>query len=120
MPTFTDLGLSSSLLKAIEKQGYNEPTDIQAQAIPLLLANKDVLGSAQTGTGKTAAFALPIIHHLEGPRDPKIKRVVQALILAPTRELAIQIQENFFQYSRFSNLRIGCFYWISNSFYFIM
>ncbi len=110
MPTFTDLGLSSSLLKAIEKQGYTEPTDIQSQAIPLLLSNKDVLGSAQTGTGKTAAFALPIIHHLEGPRDPKIKRVVQALILAPTRELAIQIQENFFQYSRFSNLRIGCFY----------
>ncbi len=110
MPSFTQLNLSTSLLKAIEKQGYTEPTDIQARAIPLLLNKQDVLGSAQTGTGKTAAFALPIIHHLEGFKDPKVKRQVQALILAPTRELAIQIQENFFVYSRFSNLRISCFY----------
>lgn len=109
MPSFTTLGLSSSLLKAIEKQGYTEPTPIQDAAIPILLQKKDLLASAQTGTGKTAAFSLPIIHHLEGQLFQP-KRLVRALILAPTRELAIQIQENFFQYSRFSNLRIACFY----------
>jgi ATP-dependent RNA helicase RhlE len=109
MPSFTTLGLSSSLLKAIEKQGYTDPTPIQEAAIPLFLAKKDILGSAQTGTGKTAAFALPIIQALEGQLfNPK--RAVKALILAPTRELAIQIQENFFQYGRFSNVRVACFY----------
>lgn len=107
--SFTNLGLNESLLKSVEKAGYTTPTPIQQQAIPMLLSGKDVLGTAQTGTGKTAAFALPIIQKLmEGPRPEK--RVVRALIIVPTRELAVQIQETFLQLSRFSNLRIGMFF----------
>jgi ATP-dependent RNA helicase RhlE len=107
--SFTNLGLNESLLKSVEKAGYTTPTPIQQQAIPVLLSGKDVLGTAQTGTGKTAAFALPIIQKLmEGPRPEK--RVVRALIIVPTRELAVQIQETFLQLARFSNLRVGMFF----------
>jgi ATP-dependent RNA helicase RhlE len=107
--SFSTLGLNESLLKSVEKAGYTTPTPIQQQAIPALLSGKDVLGTAQTGTGKTAAFALPIIQKLmESPRPEK--RVVRALIIVPTRELAVQIQENFLQLSRFSNLRVGMFF----------
>jgi ATP-dependent RNA helicase RhlE len=107
--SFTKLGLNDSLLKAVEKEGYTVPTPIQEQAIPLLLAGKDVLGTAQTGTGKTAAFALPMIQLLMTLPRPE-KRVVRALIVVPTRELAVQIQESFMTLSRFSNLRIGMFF----------
>ena len=104
--TFKDLALEHSILKALEKQGYIEPTPIQAQAIPILLKGNDLLGVAQTGTGKTAAFAIPILNHLvktknSGQRQSKIK----ALIITPTRELAIQIAENFTAYGQFTNLR---------------
>ena len=106
---FTNLGLIDALLKAVEKEGYTNPTPIQEQAIPVLLQGKDVLGTAQTGTGKTAAFALPMIQLLTQLPKPE-KRVVRGLIVVPTRELAVQIQESFMQLSRFSNLRIGMFF----------
>ncbi len=86
--TFKDLGLGASLLAAISDAGYSEPTAIQAGAIPLLLAGRDIIGQARTGTGKTAAFALPMLEEIEVKN-----RVVQGLILTPTRELAIQIAE---------------------------
>ncbi|MCL4130466.1 UNVERIFIED_CONTAM: hypothetical protein GTU68_037142 [Idotea baltica] len=95
---FTDLGLSDDLLKAINDQGYERPSPIQAEAIPPLLEGRDLLGQAQTGTGKTAAFALPLL----GLIDPKNK-APQLLILAPTRELAIQVAEACQQYAKHLN-----------------
>ncbi len=99
--TFKDLGLALPILKAIEEQGYTTPTPIQEQAIPILLTKKDLLGVAQTGTGKTAAFSIPIIHHLHTNQEhSKGKKRIKALIVTPTRELAIQIGENFTAYSK--------------------
>ena len=101
--TFSDLGIISPILKAIEQQGYTEPTPIQAQSIPILLEGHDLLGSAQTGTGKTAAFTIPIIQRIFLQRTKKKKkgrRVLRALIISPTRELTIQIAENISIYSR--------------------
>ncbi|MEG2322035.1 MAG: DEAD/DEAH box helicase [Bacilli bacterium] len=100
---FIELGLSKSLLTAIEKENYIEATPIQEMSIPHILNNKDVLGIAQTGTGKTAAFALPILEKLikENKPDKKIK----ALILSPTRELAIQIRDNFRNYAALTNFK---------------
>jgi len=93
--TFNQLALNDSILKALDEVGYETPSPIQAQTIPLLLAGRDVLGQAQTGTGKTAAFALPLISNLElKQKDP------QVLVLAPTRELAIQVAEAFQKYSK--------------------
>jgi ATP-dependent RNA helicase RhlE len=100
MITFKDLQIIDPILKAIESQGYKNPSPIQEQAIPVLLAGKDVLGSAQTGTGKTAAFAIPIIQGLNAQRDHNPKRVIKALIMAPTRELAEQIKESFRTYGK--------------------
>src|SRR5229473_2901991 len=98
--SFADLGLIDPLQRALVTEGYLTPTPIQAQAIPHLLAGRDVLGCAQTGTGKTAAFALPILDRLERtPRSPGA-RGPRALILTPTRELAIQINEGFATYGR--------------------
>lgn len=94
MSTFADLGLSPKLLKALEKTTYTTPTPIQTQAIPLILAGRDLMGLAQTGTGKTAAFALPLLHRLLDIGNPPGPRNVRALILAPTRELVSQIAEN--------------------------
>ena len=93
-PAFTDLGLPDTLLKALSEVGYESPSPIQAATIPPLLAGRDVLGQAQTGTGKTAAFALPILARI----DPKMA-APQALVLAPTRELAIQVSEAFQKYA---------------------
>ena len=94
LPTFSDLNISAPVLKALKDVGYETPSPIQAATIPLLLANRDVLGQAQTGTGKTAAFALPILSRID------IKQAVpQALVLAPTRELAIQVAEAFQSYA---------------------
>ncbi len=100
MTTFQKLGLDPLLLKALETEGYTTPTPIQAQAIPTILEGKDLLGIAQTGTGKTAAFALPILQRLNANRQPPLRKGVRALILSPTRELATQIAESFRTYGR--------------------
>lgn len=101
--TFRDLQLNEQLLRALEVQGYTQPTPIQGKAIPHILNNKDVLGIAQTGTGKTAAFALPIIQLMTQHHDRRGN--VACLILTPTRELALQIAESFGDYGQFSKLR---------------
>ena len=95
---FNELGLNASILAALTSKGYSEPTPIQAQAIPGVMAGRDLLGIAQTGTGKTAAFALPILHRLAADRRPAPKRGCRALVLSPTRELATQIAEQFKMY----------------------
>jgi ATP-dependent RNA helicase RhlE len=95
---FTDLGLAQPLLKALAAEGYVTPTPIQAQAIPPVMLGKDLLGIAQTGTGKTAAFALPILHRLAQDRKPAPRRGARCLVLSPTRELATQIAESFKTY----------------------
>jgi len=104
--SFKDLKLIKPLQKAIEASGYIEPTLVQQRAIPLVLDKKDVIVSAQTGTGKTAAFALPILQQLFDKQDaPKKGKKIRALIVSPTRELAAQIQQNFKTYAQFTNLR---------------
>lgn len=102
--TFSSLGLSATILQAISEQGYTEPTAIQSQAIPAILAGRDVLATAQTGTGKTASFVLPILEMLSGERKRRAKRM-RALILAPTRELAMQVEDNINHYGRHVDLR---------------
>jgi ATP-dependent RNA helicase RhlE len=110
MTTFKDLGLAETLLKALTQEGYETPTPIQAQAIPLVLSGRDVLGIAQTGTGKTAAFALPILQRLATDRKPAGRRACRALILSPTRELASQIAESFRTYGRHMGLSVAVVY----------
>ncbi len=100
MTQFTDLGLISPLLKALAEEGYSSPTPIQAQAIPYILEGRDIVGAAQTGTGKTAAFALPLLHKLTEKPVKTGPRAIRALILAPTRELASQIEEAIRAYGR--------------------
>ncbi|MZR29831.1 DEAD/DEAH box helicase [Sneathiella litorea] len=110
MTKFTDLGLNQSVLRAVEEGGYETMTPIQQQAIPAVMDDKDLIAIAQTGTGKTAAFSLPLIQKLlsgEGKRTPKAAR---ALILAPTRELAIQISENIHAYSKYLHLKTTLIY----------
>ena len=104
--TFNELALHASILKALKPLGYTHPTPIQQQAIPILLKRHDLLGCAQTGTGKTAAFAMPIIHHIlnDNARDTQ-RRKIRALVVTPTRELAIQIAESFRDYSKFTNVK---------------
>jgi ATP-dependent RNA helicase DeaD len=99
--TFEELGLNPQLVETLHGLGYEEPTPIQIQAIPLLLQGQDVLGSAATGTGKTAAFALPMIERLEAER-----REVQGLVLAPTRELAVQVSEAVHKYGRYRGISV--------------
>lgn len=103
--TFNDLNLIPSILKALQKENYTSPTPIQQQAIPVALEGRDVLGCAQTGTGKTAAFSLPIIQRLSAKPITGSKRPIRSLILTPTRELAIQIYDNIRAYSRYTDLR---------------
>ncbi len=100
MTTFTDLKLSEPLLRALATEGYTTPTPIQAGAIPHLLEGRDLLGLAQTGTGKTAAFALPILQRLDANRVPAPPKGARVLVLAPTRELASQIDESFATYAK--------------------
>ena len=100
MTHFTDFGLAAPVLRALTEEGYTTPTPIQAQAIPPAMAGRDVCGIAQTGTGKTAAFALPIIHRLVADKRRPERRACRALVLSPTRELASQIAESFQAYSR--------------------
>jgi ATP-dependent RNA helicase RhlE len=97
--TFSNLKLIKPLITALDKMGYSVPTPIQEQSIPHLLEGRDIFGCAQTGTGKTAAFALPILQLLETKKDPTARRTIKALVLAPTRELALQISDNFKMYS---------------------
>ncbi len=103
--SFSELGVTEPLRRALRAENYISPTPIQVRAIPLLLAGKDLLGIAQTGTGKTAAFALPILRRLSEKRAPAGPRATRALILAPTRELAIQIGDSFKTYGRHLALR---------------
>ncbi len=103
--TFKDLGLSEPVLKAIEDAGYKHPTPIQEQAIPIVLMCRDVLGLAQTGTGKTGAFTIPMIDILSGGRAKA--RMPRSLILSPTRELAAQISENFVKYGKYHPLQMA-------------
>ncbi len=107
MTKFEALGLSTVLLKTLETLGYEDPTPIQQQAIPLVLEGKDVMGLAQTGTGKTAAFGLPLIQHLNIGNYKPAPKTVRALILAPTRELARQICDNLRGFAGRTPLRIG-------------
>jgi len=102
--TFKDLNLSDNILKAVAEKGYTKPSVIQEKAIPLVLKGRDVLASAQTGTGKTAGFTLPILDLLSQNQHQKY-RPIRALILTPTRELAAQIYENIREYSKFLNVR---------------
>jgi ATP-dependent RNA helicase RhlE len=103
--TFESLGLAAPLVAAVARTGYTTPTPIQMQAIPHLLAGKDLLGIAQTGTGKTAAFALPILHRLMQHKVKPVRGGCRVLVLAPTRELATQIAESFRTYGRNTGLR---------------
>ncbi len=98
--TFDTLGLSASLMRAIADQGYETPSPIQAKAIPLILAGQDVMAAAQTGTGKTAAFTLPLLHRLSGGTPVRANRC-RALVLTPTRELAAQVQESVRDYGKY-------------------
>ena len=112
-PTFDQLGLLPELLRAIEDAGYTTPTPIQTQAIPIILAGKDVMGGAQTGTGKTAGFTLPLLQRLarHASSSPSPARhPVRALILAPTRELAMQVHQSVVTYSKHLPLRSVCIY----------
>lgn len=104
--TFKELEVIEPILKALQEKGYTHPTPIQEQAIPILLKGKDLLGCAQTGTGKTAAFAIPILQHLflDKTRN-RNQRQVKALIVTPTRELAIQIADNFTEYGEHTDIR---------------
>lgn len=103
--TFQELQLSEPILRALKEEGYTKPTPIQQEAIPIVLDQKDLLGCAQTGTGKTAAFAIPILERLQkGPKSNGYKHI-RALILTPTRELAAQIDESFTAYGKYTGLK---------------
>src|SRR3954463_13098440 len=103
---FNTFGFSPQVMEGVKAMGYTEPTPIQLRAIPLLLSGRDVIGSAQTGTGKTAAFALPILSKLGSHRGP----APRFLCLEPTRELASQVETAIRDYSRYTNLRVAVVY----------
>lgn len=103
---FEDLSLSKSIQRAVFEEGYTNPTPIQEKAIPIILSGKDLVGCAQTGTGKTAAFAIPIIHNLHRMvGSSKKTKLIRCLVITPTRELAVQIGESFDTYGKYTNLR---------------
>ncbi|WP_338466927.1 DEAD/DEAH box helicase [Novosphingobium sp. ZN18A2] len=108
MSYFSDLGLAEPILHALETKGYSDPTPIQRQAIPALLEGRDILGIAQTGTGKTAAFSLPSLHRLAADPKPRKPASCRMLVLSPTRELAAQIAENMKGYARNLRLQVDC------------
>ncbi|WP_085537410.1 DEAD/DEAH box helicase [Massilibacteroides vaginae] len=103
--TFKELNISEPILRALSNKGYETPTPIQEKAIPVALSGQDLLGIAQTGTGKTAAFAIPVIQKLDQQPSKGQKRELKVLILTPTRELAIQIDDCFKEYTKYTNLR---------------
>jgi ATP-dependent RNA helicase RhlE len=107
---FSDFQLNPAVVKALGEEGYTQPTPIQVQAIPSVLAGKDLLGIAQTGTGKTAAFALPILHRLAATKREPMRRGCRVLVLSPTRELASQIAESFRTYGRYLGIRVAVVY----------
>ena len=102
---FTELGLNESLLKAVKEQGYTEPTPIQAQAIPLVIEGRDVLAAAQTGTGKTAGFTLPLLERLSQSKPQMKKKQIRVLVLTPTRELAAQVADSIATYGKYMSYR---------------
>lgn len=108
MTYFTDLGLAEPLIRALATKGYTDPTPIQRQSIPALLEGRDLLGIAQTGTGKTAAFSLPSLHRLAANPQPRKNAACRMLVLSPTRELAAQIAENMRGYAKYLNLSVQC------------
>jgi len=108
--SFSSLGLIDPLQRAIRETGYTQPTPIQLASIPLLLEGKDLLGCAQTGTGKTAAFALPILQRLDANPRRAAPKQARVLILTPTRELAIQIYDSFKTYGRHLRMRYAVVY----------
>ena len=108
--SFRALGLEANILKAVQEAGYTEPTPIQAAAIPQILLGHDLIGIAQTGTGKTAAFVLPILAKLSGTINPNSRHNIRCLVLAPTRELVVQIEENVRAYSKHLPLRMATVY----------
>ncbi len=110
MTSFNDFGLAQPLLKALAAEGYEHPTPIQTQAIPSVLAGRDLCGIAQTGTGKTAAFALPILHRLAASPKPLVRKSCRTLVLSPTRELASQIADSFRAYGRHVRLSTAVAY----------
>jgi len=105
MPNFDDFGLSAQVLRALREMGFEEPTPVQTRAMPPLLAGKDVVAQALTGTGKTAAYGIPLVEHI----DPHFKSI-QAVVLSPTRELAIQVEEHLSQLAKYRNLRFLAIY----------
>ncbi|HEX5262757.1 MAG TPA: DEAD/DEAH box helicase [Phenylobacterium sp.] len=107
MTQFTDFGLAAPLLKALAQEGYTQPTPIQAQAIPGVMAGRDLQGIAQTGTGKTAAFALPILHRLAAEKRQPERKGARVLVLSPTRELASQIGESFRTYGKHMGVTVA-------------
>ncbi|MEQ1497323.1 MAG: DEAD/DEAH box helicase [Novosphingobium sp.] len=110
MTYFSDLGLAEPLIRALEAKGYTDPTPIQLQSIPALLQGRDLLGIAQTGTGKTAAFSLPSLHRLAANPKARSNASCRMLVLSPTRELAAQIAENMRGYAKFLNLSVQCIF----------
>src|SRR5690606_40322265 len=103
---FTEFELNNNVAEAINELGYTTDTPIQAKAIPILISGKDLVGCAQTGTGKTAAFAIPVINHIHRiVGSGKKRKQIRTIILAPTRELAIQIAENFDALSKYTQIR---------------
>ena len=108
MSFFSQLGLAEPILRALDTKGYGEPTPIQREAIPALLAGRDLLGIAQTGTGKTAAFSLPSLHRLAAHPAPRERAGCRMLVLSPTRELAAQIADNMRGYAKYLNLSVQC------------
>jgi len=103
--TFENLGLSKEILRAVREQGYTKPTPIQAQAIPVVLKGRDLMGAAQTGTGKTAGFALPILELLRNEQAGHGWRPIRVLVVTPTRELAAQVGESFSTYGKYLPMR---------------
>ena len=110
MSSFADLGLSTPLLRSLAAEGYATPTPIQAKAIPHVLAGRDLFGCAQTGTGKTAAFALPLIDRMRASDGRLAPRRCRTLVLAPTRELAAQIHASFLAYGRHAGIKSAVVY----------
>jgi ATP-dependent RNA helicase RhlE len=115
LPSFCDFELATPILDALAVAGYAKPTPIQTQAIPKVLSGRDLCGIAQTGTGKTAAFALPILQRLSGPPRAMPPRSCRALVLSPTRELASQIVDSFRTYGRGLRLSAAVVFGVSRS-----
>src|SRR3954452_3507738 len=110
MSFFVELGLAEPITRALGTKGYTEPTPIQREAIPALLKGRDLLGIAQTGTGKTAAFSLPSLHRLASNPQPRRSAACRMLVLSPTRELAAQIAENIRGYALYLSLSVQCIF----------